>query len=619
MSRLILFLLTVVVVVLAVGYAVRSRRAPTVVVASLLPNGTVAVAHVPDFEKSRDEWHRSDIYQLYLEPSVQDFLRKPLSHVPHSGGTAQHLKELEELDPKDAFVALTSTENDQPTFVGGFRYRGSQSDAEKIIGQWKAKLLGTSGSDVKTETIDYQKASIQVSRVSNVTLCTAYEKQWFLAANRVEALEAAIDRLRGTAKTSDSSLATDETFRAAMSHMPADYSVGFYVQPKSLIDRLTTLRESAGRSAPQGQLDLLAKIKSFCGAARFDGGKLHDYFFVGMPELVKGADLTRNSLALTTPDTFLYGATLLDLSHQFWLTDPSMSSSFLGDRLQKILRGLAAAGITPAEWQIVFGNEMSAMADWRSDNRIPSPLVAFPVKDFAKAKQFGVTLAHILDDDGEWTESEKDGVHYISSPYRMGLVTLQPTIAVSERFLVAGVDLAAVQAALARVASSASDVSSGTGYRQAVKAMPPPTRGFSYLDLGLLYGRLDSALRPMLMMSAAFMPAMSEYVDVMKLPTAETIAKHLTPIVSSQRYDRDGYVGESIGPITMSQAAIGVTSAAIAATIGYRYQAQSRTPSLPGSPGGYGPPARVPPSGAGPTGQGLNGMPSPTPTAVATP
>src|ERR1700727_3568211 len=110
MSRLILFLLTIVVVVLAVGYAVRSRRAHTVAVASLLPGGTVALAHVPDFERSRDDWHRSDIYKLYLEPSVQDFLRNPLSHVPRSGAAA-HSKELEVLDPKDAFLALTSTEN----------------------------------------------------------------------------------------------------------------------------------------------------------------------------------------------------------------------------------------------------------------------------------------------------------------------------------------------------------------------------------------------------------------------------------------------------------------------------------------------------------------------------
>jgi hypothetical protein len=619
MSRLLLFLLTIVVVVLAVGYAVRSRRAPTVAIASLLPNGTIALAHVPDFEKTRDEWHRSDIYQLYLEPSVQEFLRKPLSHVPHSGAVAQRSRELEQLDPKDAFLALTSTENDQPTFVGGFRYRGSQSDAEKIIGEWKAKLLGTSGAGATTETVDYQKASIQVSRVASVTLCTTYEKQWFLAANRVEALEETIDRLRGTAKTNDNSLATDPSFRNAMGHMPADYIFGFYVQPKSFADKLANLRKSAGQPATPEQLEVFSKIKSFCGATRFDGGKLHDVFFVGTPELVSGGDLTRNSVALTTTDTFLYGATLLDLSRQFALADPSVNSSFLGERLRKIGAGLAAAGITPAEWQGVFGNEMGALADWRSDNRVPSPLVVFPVKDFAKAKRMAVSLAHILDDDGEWAESDKDGVHYISSPYRMGFLTLQPTIAVSERFLVAGVDLAALQAAFARVASGGPDVSSGADYKQAVKALPPPTRAFSYLDLALLYGRIDAAFRPMLLMGAAFMPAMNEYVDVGKVPTAETIAKHLKPIVSSQRYEKDGYVGESIGPITLSQAAIGVTGAVVAGAIGYRYQGQSLTPSLLGSPGGVASPSSAVGGRGGWTGKGFKVRNSPTPVPAGTP
>ena len=48
----------------------------------------------------------------------------------------------------------------------------------------------------------------------------------------------------------------------------------------------------------------------------------------------------------------------------------------------------------------------------------------------------------------------------------------------------------------------------------------------------------------MLLMSAAFMPAISDYVDVGKLPPPETVTKHLSPIVSSQRYEGDGYVTE---------------------------------------------------------------------------
>ena len=67
----------------------------------------------------------------------------------------------------------------------------------------------------------------------------------------------------------------------------------------------------------------------------------------------------------------------------------------------------------------------------------------------------------------------------------------------------------------------------------------------------------------MLLMSAAFMPAISDYIDVGKLPAAEIVVKHLSPIVSSQRYERDGYVTESVGPVTLSEAAIGVGLPAI--------------------------------------------------------
>jgi hypothetical protein len=72
----------------------------------------------------------------------------------------------------------------------------------------------------------------------------------------------------------------------------------------------------------------------------------------------------------------------------------------------------------------------------------------------------------------------------------------------------------------------------------------------------LLYSRLDAALRPMLLMSAAFMPAISDYVDVGKLPAPEIVTKHLSPIVSSQRYEGDGYVTESVGPVSLSEVAI---------------------------------------------------------------
>jgi hypothetical protein len=87
--------------------------------------------------------------------------------------------------------------------------------------------------------------------------------------------------------------------------------------------------------------------------------------------------------------------------------------------------------------------------------------------------------------------------------------------------------------------------------------VPAPTKFFAYVDTALLYSRLDATLRPMLLTGAAFMPTMNNYIDVSKLPSPEVITKHLSPIVSSQRYERDGYRAESVGPVTSNQAAIG--------------------------------------------------------------
>src|SRR2546423_2570755 len=56
--------------------------AATATVATLLPPDTVLLIHIPDIEKNRDAWQRTDLYQLYHEPAVKDFLLKPLAQVP---------------------------------------------------------------------------------------------------------------------------------------------------------------------------------------------------------------------------------------------------------------------------------------------------------------------------------------------------------------------------------------------------------------------------------------------------------------------------------------------------------------------------------------------------------
>jgi hypothetical protein len=184
-------------------------------------------------------------------------------------------------------------------------------------------------------------------------------------------------------------------------------------------------------------------------------------------------------------------------------------------------------------------------------------LLTVPVTDGAKAGK--ITDALIRADEGAtWTQTQKDGVRYFSKQSAVSLVAITPTIAVSNRILIAGFNPVSVEEAMKRSGVGSAEFSDSQTYKAAERLVPSPTNFFAYVDTALLYSRLDASLRPMLLMAAAFMPAVAGSIDATKLPSPEVITKHLSPIVSSQRYDHDGYVAESIGPITLDQSAIGV-------------------------------------------------------------
>src|ERR1051325_1366743 len=79
----------------------RTHHTSSLGVASLLPKETLALIHLPDFNESRDEWHRTDLYQLWKEPAVQDFLAKPRSKVVTEGRVGQTVEGISALDVRD--------------------------------------------------------------------------------------------------------------------------------------------------------------------------------------------------------------------------------------------------------------------------------------------------------------------------------------------------------------------------------------------------------------------------------------------------------------------------------------------------------------------------------------
>ncbi len=300
---------------------------------------------------------------------------------------------------------------------------------------------------------------------------------------------------------------------------------------------------------------MLEQVRSISGVTRFENGKIDDLLFLGMPKLEQDVALTRSSLTLGTKDTFFYLSMLLNLGDK--IETLNQVPRIGGGMMQKILQSFFNSGIAVDDWKAAFGVELGSLGDWPPSAHWPSLLLTLPVLDGAKAGEV-VEACTRSDEDAIWTQTEKDGVRYFSMQSPGNLIAITPTIALSNRILIAGFNPVSVEEAVKRSGGTASELADSPTYKDAERLLPAPTNFFSYVDTALLYSRLDAALRPMLLMAAAFMPAMTKSVDLGKLPSPEVITKHLSPIVSSQRYDRDGYVAESVGPVTLDQSVIGL-------------------------------------------------------------
>jgi hypothetical protein len=553
----------------------RSRHTSSAAVTALLPKETLAFVHLPDFNRSRAELHQTDLYQIWTEPAVQDFLAKPRTKISPRQGLGATLEECEALQIKDAFLAVVAIEHSAWKIVGGFRFAGDPANAEKITANWRIKVLGQA-PDLSRETLEYQGHQIQSDAAGILRLSTVVDGQWFFLANDPEQLKPLLDRADGRIKDPNSALAADDVFAAASKRMPSSYTALTFARIDRLVEKLMPLAERDGHESAD-QMAAIRQIHSVCAATAFDGGKIRDTIFVGMPKLLDAGDLTRGSLSIATKDTFLYAAGFLNLTQPVPLpTSPGALGWMSG--LHKITDALSSNGITLESWNSAFGPEFSWIGDWPPNSHWPSVYATLPVRDLDKAKKI-LSLITMADEDSTWTHQEKDGALYFSTRFGGQLFSLSPTIGLSSRMLVAGADAASVEAALKRNAQGDSDLAASRNFQNAERAVPAARQAFTYLDPALLYTRIDATLRPMLFMGAAFLPGIADTVDLNKLPAPEVITRHLSPIVMSQNYDKDGYIAESVGPLTFYQTIVGVGGLGGAAAVFYHRQTHPPTTS----------------------------------------
>lgn len=533
-----LLIIALVVLVGSVLWVIRGMGVSDA--ALLLPAETVAVVSLPDLPRSIMRWPQTTLAKIGVEPQMKAFLEQPLKYLTKHQGGDEAAGILWSLKPGRIFAATTSVSSSDAAILVGFQYWGGKPAHDAAVARLRQEIsAGSPAPEVKHES--YQGADIASSTHGPVTIYNASHGQWGFISNNLTTLKAALDRAAGRLK--EGSLAESAKYKQVISHLAKEPDLLVYVQPQAFLDALLSVGQAFGAQQIPEQFEQARKVDAVGIATKLDGANLSDSIFVLRPNPPDAGKLSHNSIKLTTKNTTLFSDFVMDLN-QVAQAAPLLAGS--GLPAEKLLKLLPEA----------FGPEAVVSFTWAEGQFIPSGLAALAVKDSAKASE---ALQEILALFPTTTTTDLGGLKYYSFP-ELGSPFATPTFTLDEGYLFAGIDAASIDT-IRQAAKAGETLESSPTFVPVKEAYRSANEVFIYVDSRAVFERAYTFVRQFAPWAAATTPGLNEVVDLSKLPDAETIAKHLSPIIYSQSRLSDGYLVESTGPITLIQ--VGLVGAGI--------------------------------------------------------
>ncbi len=553
--------------------------------AGYLPAETLLLLSVPDPQQTAADWKTTDLYKIWSEPSVQAFLAKPLAKIPPNKDVDDTLAQIERVNPHHLFVALTALDekNNKPHGLAGFQFRGTNAEVEQLLGKPKEALRGKNPAG-KADLVKYQDHSLETfTDPDGDTIASVYVNDWYFVSNDLALLEATLDRVDHRAPAGAPTLESDPDFKTVLAKMPAHPATLIFAKPRIFFDRIFALAATSGQTVSEEQLAEIRKIKAVGATTSIDNGKLRDTIYSLAPGYkLSSGTLQMSALPLTSANTLLFYAGMLQIPEHLDIPKtPGGGPNAMGYALLgQYAKQMQERGLTVENFNTAFGHELSFQLDWPAASNQPTLVLSLDVRDPAASAKFLDSLIKLAPwptvakgakpDDAtalSWQLSDADGFSYrsLSIP---NVNFASPTLTLTDKHLIVGLSMSGVHDAVAHEKTGGANFTAGEAYKTAAATVGKPNFVTTYLDTKPLFERTYAALKPLALFGAAFAgPQVNDYVDLGKLPDGDAIAKHLTPIVLSEKADDQGILMESVGPVTFIQASAGFGVVAGAAAI----------------------------------------------------
>ncbi len=526
----------VLIVLIGIGLLVLRQVAGPADGATLLPPETVLYASLTDLPRSVLRWQGTSLAEISREPEVKAFLEKPLGRLQADPGSGEAGGILGGLKPTRLFLGITAISSDRTEAIIGFQFWGGRQDFDKAMSRLRQELPP---SEETRESRDGEE--VITTRHGRFSLHSASKGRWGFLSTSPQLLDFVLARMKGGGTAG--SLADAEDFRSAMKPMLPTPDFVFFLRPEKPMDALLEVGRSMGANAIPAQVTEIRQTAALAATWKIDGKLQRDAAFLLRPGTAATETLSHKSARFTQANTVLYIDFLARLAG---LQD--VMARVLPERQDaaRELAGLAGDA---------FGPEGGFLLNWTPGQMTPSPVFALQIRE---PEQAAAAVRKLISFFPEATITDRDRLKLYNIP-SVSNPLAAPTLALTDEFLLVGLDANTVTAA---AGETGPPVSSLSAFAPALPAFQSANEVFAFLDTRLVFERAYSAFRPVILFGAQVLPGMKEIIDTSKLPQTDTIARHLPPVILSQKRTAEGVLIESSGPVTVSQLAIGLAAGA---------------------------------------------------------
>ncbi len=494
------------------------------------PVDCLVYVELPNLVQTSKRWPDTALSRILDEPSVQRFLRQPISKAPASYHHAWD--SFAALRCSALFFGITDPEKDQ--WICGLQSNVNQSTWRRQLNNFSKAVFGQNLKEMTAENLAGESTGQTKGKAVTEVYCVRVGSWTLLSRSGNLLLEA----IRNS-QTALGGLQSVKLFQECRAHLPTSFDLLSFVKGRPSLDPSAGLHWRFRDQEPEGSNRAVIATTTIVGA------RLRDTVFTLNDTPTEDSSLDRKGLAMTSPSTIGYLATQIGFSEIWRWCGQLAEESQLAETIRNYMEEVKSFGIEPRDLdKLVSGAEVIVDRDPKTDSLNCG--LALQVTDPAKFQHFmDQVVAEKFPEISSKVEIASVPAYVMQINERVSLV-----FGLSGRRLLISGGQQKFAELVGRLQNPTPGLEADNQFQAIAKLVDEPKDLFAYLDAKSGFERFYDASRPMLVFGILMMPALNRYLDAMALPDTAEISKHLSPIVLSRHRVPNGVIDESVGPIT---------------------------------------------------------------------